>query len=59
MDYPEFSTVSLDSAELCMYCESKIRRMIPKTEWIKEDAETDYRNRDTEAAVNRSSLKSV
>ncbi|KAL7839139.1 hypothetical protein SRHO_G00257970 [Serrasalmus rhombeus] len=46
--FPEFSVVGLVDGEQFVYYDSNIRKMIPKTEWIKEVEDEDYWNSETQ-----------
>ncbi|KAI4885146.1 hypothetical protein NFI96_028891, partial [Prochilodus magdalenae] len=48
MNIPEFSLVGLLDAEQIYYYDSLIRRMIPKTEWIKKNEGEEYWNSETQ-----------
>ncbi|XP_036419421.1 H-2 class I histocompatibility antigen, Q9 alpha chain-like [Colossoma macropomum] len=52
ISFPEFTLVGLVDGEQFMYYDSDIRKMIPKTEWIKsaKDDEPDYWFRNTQRA---------
>uniref|UniRef100_A0AAR2IM24 Ig-like domain-containing protein n=1 Tax=Pygocentrus nattereri TaxID=42514 RepID=A0AAR2IM24_PYGNA len=52
ISFPEFTLVGLVDGEQFMYYDSDIRRMIPKSEWIKkaEGYEPHYWNRNTQLA---------
>ncbi|KAI4895699.1 hypothetical protein NFI96_017224 [Prochilodus magdalenae] len=52
LSYPEFTLVGLVDGEEFVYYDSNIRRMIPKTEWIKKavDGGPDYWVRNTQLA---------
>ncbi|KAL7836172.1 hypothetical protein AOLI_G00274560 [Acnodon oligacanthus] len=47
-NFPEFSVVGLVDAEQFVYYDSNIRKMIPKTEWIKEVEDEDYWKSETQ-----------
>ncbi|KAK3568731.1 hypothetical protein QTP86_014756, partial [Hemibagrus guttatus] len=55
INFPEFTAVGLVDGEQCVYYDSNIRKMIPKTEWMEmifaDDAH--YWNRETERVKDR------
>ncbi|XP_058230462.1 BOLA class I histocompatibility antigen, alpha chain BL3-7-like isoform X1 [Hemibagrus wyckioides] len=53
--FPEFSTVGLMDGGQCVYYDSNIRKMIPKTEWMQKffTDDPDYWNRETERVKDR------
>ncbi|KAI4903913.1 hypothetical protein NFI96_007865 [Prochilodus magdalenae] len=48
IDSPEYTALGLVDGEQFVYYDSNIRKMIPKTEWIKENEGEEYWNRETE-----------
>ncbi|KAI4894196.1 hypothetical protein NFI96_027670 [Prochilodus magdalenae] len=48
IDFPEFTIVGLVDGGQFVYYDSDIRKMIPKTEWIKENEGEEYWNRETQ-----------
>ncbi|XP_036418574.1 H-2 class I histocompatibility antigen, Q9 alpha chain-like [Colossoma macropomum] len=48
ISFPEFSVVGLVDGEQIVYYDSNIRKMIPKTGWIKEVEDEDYWNKETQ-----------
>ncbi|XP_064204997.1 uncharacterized protein LOC135262093 isoform X4 [Anguilla rostrata] len=60
IDFPEFTALGLVDDEPFTYYDSKIRRPIPKTEWIKENEGADYWDRKSdEALVQQHTLKGI
>ncbi|XP_036418570.1 class I histocompatibility antigen, F10 alpha chain-like [Colossoma macropomum] len=61
INFPEFSVVGLVDGEQFVYYDSNIRKMIPKTEWIKEvDADhPDYWNRETQTSQSNQEIFKV
>ncbi|KAG7318633.1 hypothetical protein KOW79_018388 [Hemibagrus wyckioides] len=53
--FPEFSAVGLMDGGQCLYYDSNIRKMIPKTEWMQKffTDDPDYWNRETERVKDR------
>ncbi|KAI4905696.1 hypothetical protein NFI96_029254, partial [Prochilodus magdalenae] len=47
IDFPEYTVVGLVDGEQFVYYDSSIRRMIPKTEWMKRNMSEEYWNRET------------
>ncbi|XP_036371980.1 patr class I histocompatibility antigen, A-5 alpha chain-like [Megalops cyprinoides] len=51
IDFPEFTAVGLVDDGQFMYYDSRIKRAIPKTEWIKENEGADYWDRETQTDI--------
>ncbi|XP_035284140.1 BOLA class I histocompatibility antigen, alpha chain BL3-7-like isoform X5 [Anguilla anguilla] len=51
IDFPEFTALGLVDDEQITYYDSNIERMIPKTEWVKENVGADYWDRETRKAL--------
>ncbi|KAJ8358003.1 hypothetical protein AAFF_G00044860, partial [Aldrovandia affinis] len=45
IDFPEYTLVGLVDDEQFVYYDSKIKKMIPKTEWIEKSVEQQYWDR--------------
>ncbi|KAK3514323.1 hypothetical protein QTP70_014198, partial [Hemibagrus guttatus] len=58
INFPEFTAVGLMDGEQCVYYDSNIRKMIPKTEWIQNISadDPDYWNRETERMKDRQDI---
>ena len=48
INFPEFSGVGLVDGEQTVYYGSNVRKMIPRTGWIKEVEDEDYWNSETQ-----------
>ncbi|KAL7836174.1 hypothetical protein AOLI_G00274580 [Acnodon oligacanthus] len=50
INFPEFSIVGLVDEEHTVYYDSSIRKMIPKTEWMRNNEGEDYWNSETQSS---------
>ncbi|KAL7836291.1 hypothetical protein AOLI_G00275750 [Acnodon oligacanthus] len=50
ISFPEFSVVGLVDGEQFVYCDSNIRKKIPKAEWMEKSVGEDYWTRETQKA---------
>ncbi|KAI2647044.1 Patr class I histocompatibility antigen, A-5 alpha chain [Labeo rohita] len=50
IDFPEFTIVGLVDEGQFMYFDSNIKKVVPKTEWIRQNEGADYWDRETQTA---------
>ncbi|KAG9330192.1 hypothetical protein JZ751_026109 [Albula glossodonta] len=50
-DFPEYTAVGTVDDQQFVYYDSNIKRMIPKTEWIKQNEGTDYWDRESQKQI--------
>ncbi|XP_026145051.1 HLA class I histocompatibility antigen, A-3 alpha chain-like [Carassius auratus] len=50
-DFPEFTIVGQVDDQQFMYFDSKIKRVVPKTEWIRQSEGADYWDRETQTSI--------
>ncbi|XP_045567121.1 H-2 class I histocompatibility antigen, Q8 alpha chain [Salmo salar] len=53
IDFPEFTIVGLVNNGQFVYYDSNIKRMVPKTEWMKQSAGADYWDTESEKQVGQ------
>ncbi|KAJ8373141.1 hypothetical protein AAFF_G00270470 [Aldrovandia affinis] len=51
IDFPEYTLVGLVDEEPFVYYDSKIKKMIPKTEWMEKSEDQQYWGRETQKRV--------